>query len=60
MVSEKLRKGVMKYPKVRRIRIFKSSGKLGQIPLMINDPRIKIIEQAFLNAIEPCFEGIFE
>jgi retron-type reverse transcriptase len=59
-VSEKLRKGHMMYPKTRRIEVPKPTGKLGKRPLTINNPRIKIIERALLNAIEPHFEGIFE
>ena len=59
-VSEKLRKGTMKYPKARRIEIQKPLGKLGTRPLTINNPRIKVIERAFLNALEPHFEGIFK
>jgi len=59
-VSEKLRKGTMKYPKARRIEIKKPLGKFGTRPLTINNPRIKVIERAFLNALEPHFEGILK
>lgn len=59
-VSEKLRKGGMKYPKAKRIEIKKPLGKLGTQPLTINSPRIKVIERTFLNVLEPHFEGIFE
>ena len=59
-VSEKLRKGSMKYPKARRIEIKKPLGKSGTRPLTINNPRIKVIERVFLNALEPHFEGIFK
>ena len=59
-VSEKLRKGSMKYPKARRIEIKKPLGKSGTRPLTINNPRIKVIERALLNALEPHFEGIFK
>jgi retron-type reverse transcriptase len=59
-VSEKLRKGTMKYPKARHIEIKKPLGKLGTRSLTINNPRIKVIERAFMNALEPHFEGIFK
>lgn len=58
-ISEKLRRGDMKYPSVRRIEILKLTGKSGTKPLTISNPRIKVIERAFLNALEPQFEGIF-
>jgi retron-type reverse transcriptase len=56
-VSEKLRKRVMKYPKAKRLEVPKTIGKR---LLTINNPRIKIIERALLNATEPHFEGVFE
>lgn len=59
-VSEKLRKENMKYPKVKRIEISKSLNKSGTRLLTINNPRIKVIERAFLNALESHFEGIFK
>jgi retron-type reverse transcriptase len=59
-VSEKLRKGVMKYPKAKRLEVPKTTDKIGRRLLTINNPRIKIIERALLNATEPHFEGVFE
>lgn len=59
-VSEKLRKGVMKYPKARSVKISKSFNQSSKRFLIIHNPKIKVIEQAFLNALEPHFEGIFE
>jgi retron-type reverse transcriptase len=58
-ISEKLRRGDMKYPSVRRIEIPKPTGKSGTRPLTRSNPRIKVIERAFLNFLEPQFEGIF-
>lgn len=60
IVSEKLRKGNMRYPKVRRIEISKLLNKSDTRLLTINNPRIKVLERAFLNALEPHFEGILK
>ena len=59
-VSEKLRKGTMKYPKARRVEVSKPLGKPIIRPLIINNFRIKVIERAFLNALKPHFEGILK
>jgi hypothetical protein len=50
-------KDQFKYPDQRRLLIEKQNGK--KRPLTIANPRIKIIERALLNAIEPQFEGYF-
>lgn len=55
--SKKLIQGNFKYPNKKRIRIPKPKGKKGTRPLTISSPRIKIIERAILNGIEPFFEG---
>jgi Type II intron maturase/Reverse transcriptase (RNA-dependent DNA polymerase) len=53
--SGKLLKGTFKYPNRRRVPIDKPDS--GIRPLTIANPRIKIIERALLNALEPQFEG---
>jgi retron-type reverse transcriptase len=53
--SQKLSEGSFKYPNRRRVFIDKPDG--SKRPLTIANPRIKIIERALLNAIEPHFEG---
>jgi retron-type reverse transcriptase len=55
--SRKLIKGNFEYPRRRRIHIPKPKGKEGTRPLTISNPRIKIIERAILNGLEPSFEG---
>ena len=55
--SKKLLEGSFKYPPAKRIDILKAPGKTGTRPLTISPPRIKIIERALLNALEPIFEG---
>jgi retron-type reverse transcriptase len=55
--SKALIKGDFKYPHRRRIQIPKPAGKEGVRPLTISNPRIKVIERAILNGIEPLFEG---
>lgn len=55
--NKKLLEGSFKYPTRRRVLIDKSSG--GKRPLTIANPRIKIIERALLNALEPIFEGYY-
>lgn len=52
--SKALIKGDFKYPHQRRIQISKPAAKR---PLTISNPRIKVIERAILNGIEPLFEG---
>jgi retron-type reverse transcriptase len=47
------------YPNRRRIQIPKP-GKNETRPLTISDARVKIIERAILNVIEPIMEGIWE
>lgn len=59
-ISELLREGGMKYPSARRKEIPKPVGKTGTRPLTITNPRIKVIERALLNALEPIFEGVHE
>jgi retron-type reverse transcriptase len=53
--SESLLKGNFVYPNRRRILIAKPDG--GTRSLTISNPRVKIIEKAILNSIEPFFEG---
>jgi len=55
--SEKLLEGSFQYPNRRRILIDKPDG--GKRPLTIANPRIKVVEKALLNALEPQFEGYF-
>lgn len=55
--SKKLLEGSFKYPNRRRLLVEKQNGE--KRPLIIANPRIKIIERALLNAIEPQFEGYF-
>lgn len=55
--SKALIHGNFKYPHRRRIHIPKPAGKEGTRPLTISNPRVKIIERAILNGIEPLFEG---
>lgn len=57
--SKKLTDGTFKYPPAKRIDIPKAPGKTGTRPLTISPPRIKIIERALLNALEPIFEGAY-
>ena len=54
--NKKLLEGSFKYPNRRRVLIDKQNG--GTRPLTIANPRIKIIERALLNALEPHFEGL--
>ena len=53
--SKRLLQGNFKYPNRRRIYISKPAGQVGKRP--IASPRIKIIERALLDVIEPFFEG---
>ena len=55
-ISKKLLEGSFKYPNRRRVLIDKPGN--NTIPLTIINPRIKIIERALLNALEPQFEGL--
>jgi len=57
--SESLIRGDYQYPNRRRIWIPKP-GKTGKRPLTISNPRVKIIEKALLNSLEPHFEGIWD
>ena len=54
--SEALMAGTYQYPHRRRVHILKP-GREETRPLTISDPRVKIIERALLNGIEPYFEG---
>jgi retron-type reverse transcriptase len=56
--SKKLLDGSFKYPNRRRVLIDKPDG--GERPLTIANPRIKVIERALLNAVEPIFEGLHQ
>lgn len=58
VTSRKLLEGSFKYPDRRRILVDKLDGE--KRPLTIANPRIKIIERALLNAVEPLFEGYFQ
>lgn len=55
--SKKLIQGNFKYPNKRRVQIPKPTNKKGTRLLTISSPRVKIIEKAILNGIEPFFEG---
>jgi hypothetical protein len=54
--SEKLIKGEFKYPLWRRVNIPKSKTKNETRPIRIINLRVKIIERALLNSLEPIFE----
>lgn len=54
--SQKLLEGSFKYPNRRRVPMDKPDG--GIRPLTMANPRVKVIERALLNAIEPQYEGI--
>ena len=56
--SKKLLDGSFKYPNCRRVSIDKADG--AERPLIIVNPRIKVIERALLNAVEPIFEGLYQ
>ena len=57
--SQALIKGEYKYPNRRRIWIPKP-GKSTKRPLTISNPRVKVIEKALLNSLEPYFEGVWD
>jgi len=57
--SQALIRGDYKYPNRRRIFIPKP-GKTDKRPLTISNPRVKIIEKALLNSLEPHFEGVWD
>ncbi len=50
--------GTYRYPHRRRTHIPKP-GREETRPLTIADPRVKVIERALLNGIEPYFEGLW-
>jgi len=56
--SRKLLKGSFKYPKCKRVMTNKLAS--GKTQFVILNPRIRIIERALLNAVEPLFEGYFQ
>ena len=56
--NKKLMEGSFKYPNRRRVHIDKPI--VDQRFLTIANPRIKIIERALLNALEPLFEGYYQ
>lgn len=55
--SMKLLEGSFKYPNRRKVLIDKPNG--GKRPITMANLRIKVIERALLNALEPQFEGYF-
>jgi retron-type reverse transcriptase len=55
--NKKLFEGLFKYLIRRRVFLDKPSD--GKKPLIIANPRIKIIERVLLNALEPIFEGYY-
>jgi hypothetical protein len=57
--SKTLLRGDFQYPTRRRLWVSKFS-KTELRPLIISNPRIKVIEKALLNSIEPFFEGAWE
>jgi retron-type reverse transcriptase len=57
IANQKLLAGTFKFPNRRRMSIDKSGG--GKRPLTLSNHRIKIIEKALLNAVEPHFEGLY-
>jgi retron-type reverse transcriptase len=57
--SQALIRGDYKYPNQRKIWIPRP-GKTDKRPLTISNPRVKIIEKALLNSLEPRFEGIWD
>jgi len=57
--NQALIRGDYKYPNRRRIWIPKP-GKTDKRPLTISNPRVKIIEKALLNSLEPHFEGVWD
>lgn len=54
--SDNLIKGTLTYP-LRRRKLIPKPRKKEKRPLTIVTPRVKIIERAFLNHLEPIFEG---
>ena len=48
-----------KYPNRDRLYVHKLKSS-GMRPIIISSPRVKIIEKALLNALEPYFEGVWE
>jgi hypothetical protein len=57
--SQLLIKGKFKYPNRHRIKIPKPKSSDLRL-ITISSPRVKIIEKALLNALEPYFEGVWE
>jgi len=57
ITSGKLIKGEFRYPLQRRINIPKPIAENDTRPITITNPRVKIIERAFLDSLEPIFEG---
>jgi len=69
ITSQKLTKGTFKYPTRKRLKIPKGrasalaleKGTLGETrPITITNPRVKVIERAILNGLEPIAEGIWK
>jgi hypothetical protein len=58
--SSLLLQGNFRYPHRRRIHMPKPAGKTGTRPLTVGEARVKIIERALLDAIEPRFEGAWQ
>lgn len=57
--NQKLLEGTYEYPRRRRKYIPKA-GREEKRPITITNPRVKIIEKAILNAIEPLYEGVWK
>jgi len=55
--NQKLLAGMFKFPNRKKMNINKLGG--SKRPLILSNSRIKIIEKALLNAVEPHFEGLY-
>lgn len=58
-INKALIEGSLRYPNRQRIYIPKAKSS-DLRPITISSPRVKIIEKALLNALEPFFEGLWE
>ena len=58
-VNKALLEGSLRYSNRQRIYIPKAKS-LGLRPITISSPRVKIIEKALFNALEPYFEGVWK
>ena len=59
LTNKALIEGNLKHPNRRRIYVHKVKSS-GMRPITISSPRVKVIEKALLNALEPYFEGVWE